>query len=252
VVFPDNTTNDITPAINSATYPHYTFGVSAERVKISLAVRNNGTITKPDNEPTIGVGFDPGKWLAYVATSGDQLGLTSFSSNSLIEFMNGVEISGQLPNVSELLTGLQWHRESNALRYWWNPNSPNTFTLVTGNKIFNQDAPYNPFVNGNDSDGGSSDSVPDSNRNVFSADAPSIDVTGFDITAPSGSVAALRFSAREWLTWNGAIISDVATWHSFITIKKVDPVPGWVRAGTNEIDSGENTSPFTTGEAQGL
>ena len=252
VTFPDNSTNDITPVINSATYPHYTFGIAAERIKITLTVRTSDKITKPDDEPTIGIGFDPTKRLAYVLTSGDDLGVSSFYSSGQVEFMNGVEISGQLPEVSELLEDLEWHRESNALRYWWNPNSPNTFAASTSDKLFNQDTPFNPAGNGNDSGGGASDDEPDTNRSIFSADAPSMNVTNFDLTAPLGSIAALRFSAREWVTWNGAIISNVATWHSFVTVKKVGPTPGWVRTGSNEIEEGENTEPFTTGEAQGL
>jgi hypothetical protein len=101
-----------------------------------------------------------------------------------------------------------------------------------------------------------SDPDPDSQGNIYYADAPSLRISDPElINTPMGAVAALRFYGHTWLTANGHFASEILKWRTFITIKKT--TNGWVRVGTNNFieltPAGQSEVPeFTVQEAEGL
>jgi len=236
--------------INTTTYSNYVFTVSVEKIKVNIALRNNDQLTPA---PTNGAGYGPNGRTNVVAQFGETLGTPAPNGT---EWFNLAELNATITDTN-LHEGLHWHRGVKCRRYIWKPApnyDTNSIAGTWGTKSFLTGATmdeFNAASGGNDSEGGADDEIPDSDAKIFTADAPNLDVgIAIAINAPIGSVAALRFTAREWITWNSGVVSEIETWHSFITIKRT--ATGWERVGSNEITTGEDTSPFTATEAQGL
>ena len=77
-------------------------------------------------------------------------------------------------------------------------------------------------VGGNDSGTSETtgiDSIPDLNREIFSADSPAI-TPDVGESLPVGTVAHHSLYARLWLTWNGGVVSEPIKWRSVVKIHK--------------------------------
>ncbi len=88
-----------------------------------------------------------------------------------------------------------------------------------------------PPSNDDQSDG--ADESPDANRLILLVDVPSVFL---DPQIPEvqqilvGSGVVHRFYAREWLTWNGGLVSTIQRWRSFLTVRR-KPDGSWERIG---------------------
>ena len=231
VTLRDNTTNDLTPTLPAA-YTNYGFSVSAERHLIPLNFRAipNEFLTGPD---TNGIGYGLAKYANLIGYAAPGLGVhqTLDDSTSVGLGTNAVnleEISATVP-LSPLVNWL-WHQDVRSGRYLWLPGS-NTVTNYDS-KDFSTLGP----MGGNDVSltAGFQDDEPDLQGNIYFGDGPGLTVNySLLANAPVGSVAALRFYARTWLTGNAAYATEILRWRSFITIKKT--TNGWVRAGANNL-----------------
>lgn len=255
-VLQDNSTNDVTPVINTATYSNYTFALTVERVRVSIVIRNSGEITPLTSSNGVS---GPGHYVWLTNWFGQtQLGPgPTPGPTSGMHVANLIELYSTVPNDTNFSQGLTWHRDAEGRRYHWEPG----WTSTTNGGSIDFITTGIPTGGGSDdpaaNNSASTDELPDSYWNIYDHDAPSLRLADSIYSSlPENSVAALRFNAREWITWNGAIISDIVSWHSRVTLKKVTvyvtspPEIRWVRTGPNEVGSGLlNNTDFDAAEA---
>jgi hypothetical protein len=237
-VLQDNTTNGATPSIPA--FPNYFYNLSVSKMMLQLQFRNTGTLTQRE---TNSAGYQPDLWDRVVNAVGtDALGASLPVFNTLAgnppqaakRFANQKETDAIVFVGSEFNNGWAWQRDvrSKASRLSATPNGGVLNEVIA---TYTRDFTPNAMTaGGNDSVGGiPSDVTPDINRLIINSDSPSLH-TDPQEQSPVGTVWVVRTFAREWLTWNGGIASDVIKWHSFITIRKTGQGT-WAYVGKNEI-----------------
>jgi hypothetical protein len=251
VTLRDNMTNYVTPKLPPQ-FTNYTYSISAERHLIHLNFRNTGQLTGPD---TNGVGYYYERYNGLARWMSTQLGPHDSPDGGVpahtdLEMANLMEFSA-IVGTNDLL-GWLWHQDIARGRFLWVPGS----TTVTNYdpKSFSSVGPQS----GNDDNhiNGAQDVLPDDQGSIFLPDAPTLTLNYHLLqNAPTNSIAALRFYARTWLTFDDVFVSEIVKWRTFITIKKTPG--GWVRVGPNnfiELTPGNtNEIPaFDVIEASGL
>ncbi|MBI4835075.1 MAG: fibronectin type III domain-containing protein [Planctomycetes bacterium] len=168
---------------------------------------------------------------------------------------NQMEIMGIIKNITPTTTS-QWNfrRDVESQSWQYTPADADAgrdpIPVPFGAKRFTGGPPtFNDDTNDTDED-----LTPNSANRIFVWDWPRIDISGAD-AAPIGTVFALRFHGREWLTLctNGDRVTRVVEWTCSITVRK-DGNGVYTRVGANEIrelNPGETFPPlgFTKAEA---
>ncbi len=244
VVIGDNTRTNLTPAFPAGA-TNVAFNLTVAPVVIQITMRTTGLMTKPDNVPPVGTGYDAALRADFVTQIAEALGGPLFINKpavGIVGFVNAVEFNSTVP--FEMPTdGWKWHRDANVKRFLWNSSNQITTTIQNSVSLTFTGAPPG---NGNDYSPPQEtleDLTPDINRLILNADAPSLDVLYGDntsekmVNAPDGSFGAMRLYAREWITWHGGVASVVFKWHSFLTIQKgsVNSAPSFTPQGANAI-----------------
>ncbi len=206
--------------------------VAIAPVVLQLNFRNAGVITQREAN---GVGYNVA---AYDGIT-NLIGTVNLGAENPPRFIpqrnnwwfNVEETSANVPSDPQFNTGFVWHRDVQDKGYVWHPSYGANVQLAEEPKTFMSKPPGVLPSNDDQTDG--VDVTPDADRLILLVDAPGpiLDTQAAPIQQLLvGTGAAHRFYAREWLTWNGGLISTVQRWRSFVTVrKKADGT--WERVG---------------------
>lgn len=232
----EGSTNKATPTVADNAAPNHTFSVSVSRVMIGITVRTSGDLVDPD---WYGIGYDSALWTQITTNYFHTLGPGSNPAHASIFVLT--ELAAVVPSDMPR-SGWKWHRDAARRAWLWNSGTKvNAQIFAEANKDFTGPP-------GSDT-GGTVDETPDDLGRIFDVDAvrnSTLDPAAPQTTAqsimatntPNGSIIAFRFFAREWLEWNGGVISEIKHYHAFSTWAKdgEEPNRGLYQVGKNEFE----------------
>ena len=235
VALPEGMTQDFTP---HTPYKNYSYSVSAERLIVPISGRFSGLMTQRE---TNNIGVQPSVYdyvTNFYGTSALGSGSTLWSDPSGVQtnFYTLGEFAGTVPTNAVFDSGWEWHQDTVAEIFTYIKENGATNWTDSGSQIVSVYPGEDPGEgSGNDNPPGSAqDVIPDENRAIFAYDGPSFVTPGVGVHNEDVIVMAFRFYARTWLTWDGALASDVVKWRVSRTIRK--PAFGtWEEIGTNDI-----------------
>jgi len=201
-----------------------------------------------------GVGYNSSRLLQITNIAGTQFaGIAATNSAGDIGIL--ADIVFQVPNITNFNTGWVWHQDVHAQYDLYDPIKDTNQVFHIGRQGWTPNA---PSANGNDDYfiAGSADTTIDSGRYIYCADSPGIPLGHAPSTygaLHTGSIISLRFAARTWPTWNGAVMSNLAKWHMTLTVKVTSALgASSVRAKVLNatIGTGATMTPMTLQEAR--
>lgn len=249
--FRDNSVNDITPSVVNQS--NFTFVVSAQKVKVGLDFHSAGALASRE------ITNLSGQLIGYAASNYDLVtnltGTTSLGAGNPPHsnlWFNFQDTRAIVPTNLPFRSGWAWHRDVSAEVFLWRPAAPSVLNTNRA-KVFSSATPGGP--GGNDDGGVAPDNIPDANGLIVTADGPGMgEVTLTNVFLP-GSVSAMRFYAREWVTWSGVQACDIIRWRSFVTLRRKSNW-SWERKGPNFIEITPSSDPevptFTAADATNI
>jgi hypothetical protein len=251
----DNADIDITI---QAKVPYYRFAVRAGRVAIGLVFRNSGLLTQRE---TNNAGYQPNIYDAVLAT---YTGTTVLGAgnppydnpNGNKSLFNFEEMDATISMTKAIFnTGWKWHRDVSSKHYAYIqvPGTSSDLLIPTSTKSFSGE----PGETGGNEPQDSADNLIDTNRLILYTDSPGFQFPNNNPPYPNHNlILANRLYAREWVTWNGIVASDIVRWRSFLTFKRLAGSTNWQRVGANLIALTPENDPekpsFTKEEGQQL
>ncbi len=215
-------------------------------VSIALTFRNSGTISPQTQN-------DKHDGLAAVIGTDDLGAALSVPSGGLAR--NTMEIIGEItPLAIAGQSSLYWDfkRDIESRKYLFTPADRAIPTqqpqIIDTNSPLNQDFAGGPPAANDDANDTDEDLTPTGGL-IYSVDSPGMALAGASLAnAPTGSIAAYRFNAKEWVRINTVADTRLIEWTSAATIRKrADGY--WERVGLNEISEGHIVKEFLRDEA---
>lgn len=224
VVLQEGSTNPATPTVVGA--PNHTFTVGASRMKLDIVARFSGQLAQRQDFNFIG--WTPNAYDAITNTVGtDALGAelpftTVFNGNppaTWLRFAGAQETSATVWNGTNFNSGWVWQRDVEFALVKNQTGDTNSWDgIPNGTRSFTPNA-LAAGGNDNAAAGATRNETPDYARTIYSFDSPAIRASVLD-NHPVGTVFRFRLYAREWLTWQGAVVSEVVRWNSWVEIRK--------------------------------
>ena len=281
-VLPNSASVEISPDFSNSVPTWYSFGTSAFKMSVPyIEWVSQGQLTEPEypvcgyqKSTNLGVGYGDAvvngelvhlycelkalvgttRGVAFTNTDPDEASIFVLSesrANALIPRDSaGHEIWPEFHYDTNAYT---WNQDVTGEMYIYN----HTSGLVVPDSSQAMAGTASPPGRGNDNvvlD----DHVPDhtSYAGLYLPDAPGIHLKTSSVTnAPKGVIIAKRMGARQWLNWNGAIVSSIMKWNLDLTCIKTSNAgvsPATLKVIRATYGFGDKFTPLTSTEGESL